>query len=462
MKMLSLFKQPGDFYRNVFALMVPMVLQNLITQTVSLADAFMVGTLGEQYLAAMPIALAPLFIVLIFAFGVQSGTSILVAQYWGKKNLTVINRVMGVGLYVVVAVTLTCALIMYFFPTYILGLFTPETHLVDIAAPYSRITAFSMVLSSISLLYFACHRSIENPRLGMIVLAVSSCFSVFWNWVLIFGNLGFPALGIQGAAISTLSARSLEVAIVLVHAFTNSRLRIKLRLLLMPGIQIFKDFMKNSLPVLLNEALWGVGAMMFPLIFGHMAGAQEILAAFAISSNLERLFAVSMFACGGATAVIIGREIGAGRPEQAKSYIRTLAPLGLLFGIVSAGLLLLFRFTLLEPVVLPLYDQLSAQAGSAVAVMLTVYAITLPLRAMGVTLGIGALRGGGDVRRFMIIDVGTLYLVALPIAATAGLILDLGIVFVYSALIVEDIVKTTILFLRVRSGKWVHNVTREM
>jgi len=420
----------------------------------------MVGMLGEQYLAAMPIAMVPLFIILIFSFGVQSGTSILVAQYWGKGNLDVINRVLGVGFYIVAAVTFSGALIMNFFPYQILGLVTNETHLVSIAVPYARLTAFSMSLSAISMLYFACHRSIENPRLGVIILSISACFSIFWNWVLIFGNLGFPALGIMGAAISTFSARSLELIIVAVHAFVNKRFKVKLALLLKPGITIFKDFLKYSLPVLLNEALWGVGAMVFPIIFGHMAGAQTILAAYNISSNLERLFAVAMFACGGATAVIVGREIGAGRKERAISYARTLIFVGFLIGVSAGAFLMLVRFTILEPFVFPLYA-LSAEAAGAATIMLTIYAFCLPTRAMGFTMGLGALRGGGDVKAFMLIDVGTLYLVALPLATTAGLVLQLGIAAVYSAILFEDVVKTTIMYFRFRSRKWINDVTRE-
>ena len=458
--MLRVLKQPGSFYRSVFTLMVPMVLQNIITHTVGLTDTFMVGMLGEEYLAAMPIAMVPLFIVLIFSFGVQSGTSILVAQYWGKRNTTVINRVLGVGFYIVAIVTLSAAFVMYFFPHQILGLVTSEASLVMIAVPYARITAFSMSLNSISLLYFACHRSMENPRLGMIILAISATFSIFGNWVLIFGNLGFPALGIQGAAISTLCARILEITIVIIHAFTNSRFRVKLGLLLKPGMIIFKDFLKYSLPVLLNEALWGLGFMMFPVIFGHMTGAQTILAAYNISSNLERIFAVTMFACGGATAVIVGREIGAGRQKQAESYAKTFICIGFILGLCSGTLLMLARLTVLQPFIFPLYN-LSAEASAAAAIMLTIVAISLPMRSMSFTMGLGALRGGGDVKAMMIIDVSTLYLVALPIASVTGLVLQLGIAVVYSAILIEDVVKATILFLRIRSRKWIHDVTRE-
>jgi Na+-driven multidrug efflux pump len=300
----------------------------------------------------------------------------------------------------------------------------------------------------------------ENPRLGLIILSISASFSIFGNWVLIFGNLGFPALGIMGAAISTLCARALEVVIISVHAFRNSRFRVKLGLLIKPGMTIFRDFVKYSVPVLLNEALWAFGSMLIPVIFGHMTGAQTILAAYNISSNLERLFAVSMLASANATAIIIGREIGAGRRDRVESVAKSLVALGFIIGLCSGVLLMLTRFTILEPFIFPLFD-LSSEAASTAAIMLTIIAFSIPIRTMGWSMGIGVLRSGGDVKVLMIIDVCTLYLISLPMASITGLVLRMGIGIVYSSILIEDIVNTTLLFFRVKSKKWIQDITRE-
>ena len=458
--MVNVLRQPKGFYRGVFALMAPIILQNLITQTVALTDTFMVGMLGEQYLAAVTIAVTPQFILMIFTFGVQSGLGILVAQYWGKGSISTINRALGVAVYITMIVTLGGAFLIHSFPRQLLSLITNDKTLVALGAPYARITCFAIALNSISLVYVSCHRSMENPRLGVIILSFSSAFSIFWNWVLIFGNLGFPALGIQGAAISTLCARILEVTIISIHAFCNSRFRVKLGLLLKPGMTIFRDFLKYSLPVLLNEAMWGFGAMMYPVIYGHMSGAQTILAANNIAGNLERIFAVTMFGCGSATAVIIGREIGAGRQDQVTSVAKSLMALGVFLGLCSGSLLIITRLTIMEPYVFPLFG-LSPEAASSATIMLTILALVLPLRTIGFTMGIGVMRGGGDVKRLMIIDVGTLYVIALPLAAFTGLVLRTGITVVYLTILFEEIVKVTLLYFRVRSNKWINNVTRE-
>jgi len=441
--------------------MIPIILQNLITQTVALTDTFMVGLLGEQYLAAVTIAVTPQFVLMIFTFGVQSGLGILVAQYWGKGSTSTINRILGVALYITVIITLTGALFIHYFPHRLLSLVTNDEALVALGAPYARVTCFAIALNSISLVYLSCFRSMENPRLGVVVLSISSAFSIFGNWVLIFGNLGFPAMGIQGAAITTLCARILEVIIVAIHAFCNSTFRIKLGLLLKPGITILRDFLKYSLPVILNEALWGFGAMLYPVILGHMSGAQTILAAYNIAGNMERLFAVTIFGCGGATAVIIGREIGAGRRNRVESVAKSLLTLGFLLGLLSGALLFITRLTIMEPIVFPLFS-LSHDAASSASIMITVLSIIIPLRTLGFTMGIGLLRGGGDVRMLMIIDIGTLYIIALPLATLTALVLKTGILIVYLTMLFEEIVKVTLLYMRIRSKKWINDVTREM
>ena len=460
-EMINTLRQPKGFYRNVFALMVPMVLQNLISQTVALSDTLMVGMLGEQYLAAATLATTPLFLFMIFTFGVQSGAGVLVAQYWGKGNTNAINRVLGVGLYFSVLFTLAGAVAIAAIPHQILGLVTNDGLLVELGAPYVRIAGFSMVLNAAGMIYVSCQRSMENARLGVIVLMISSVINVFGNWMLIFGNLGMPALGLQGAAVSTLCARAIEVIIISVYALRNSRLPLKIKLLFTPGVVIFKDFIKYSLPVLFNEALWGFGAMLFPVILGHMAGAQTILAGYNIAGNIERLFSVAIFASGGATAVIIGREIGAGRRDRVDSVAKSLIGLGWLLGLSSGALILIARFTILEPFIYPLFD-LSSEAAATATIILTIMAIAAPFRTQGFTMGVGVLRGGGDVKAFMIIDVATLYVVYLPIAAIGGLVLKAGIAVVYSGMLIESVVKATWMYLRIRSGKWIHDVTRDI
>jgi putative MATE family efflux protein len=458
--MLDFMKQPKGFYKGVFTIMVPMILQNLITQSVAFADTFMVGMLGQDYLAAVTTGTTPFFIVMVLMMGIQSGAGILIAQYWGKGNQGAINRVLGVGLYFSFIFSFIGAMVVFAFPRQILSLVINDARIVQLSVDYARIAGFAQMCSSISGIYIAAQRSMENTKLGFIVLTFSAVFNLFGNWVLIFGKLGMPALGIKGAAIATLISRILEILIVLFYAFKNKRFKLRVRLVVMPGLTILKDYLKYSLPVIINEALWGFGAVIYPVILGHMQNSADIMAAYTIAGNLERLFNVAVFAIGGAAAVIVGREIGAGRVSTVYSVGKSLIMLALLIGIASGGLLLLASLTVLEPVIYPLFKLTPIAARSATTMLLILSFITV-IRTLGFTMGIGVLRGGGDVRVVMYVDIGTLYLIAMPAAALSALVFGAGIAVVYACIALEDICKTGLLLIRFRSRKWINDVTRE-
>ncbi|MDR3277151.1 MAG: MATE family efflux transporter [Oscillospiraceae bacterium] len=461
--MLNILKQPKGFYRGVFALMTPMILQNLISQSVALADTFMVGLTGEASLAAVTLANTPFFVLMVFTFGVQSGVGILVSQYWGKENQGAINRVLGVGVYVAFVTSALFAAAMFLFPRQILWLVTEDEALVALAAGYARIAGIAMILTSVTQVYMAAQRSCENPKLGVLVLASSSLINIFGNWLLIFGNaaLGIAPMGVVGAAVATLAARIVEFIVCALYAVFNKHLLLRLGLMLRPGVLIVKDFIKYSLPVVINEALWGVSLMLYPMILGHMDSSQSLLAAYTIAGNLEKVFTVAVFATGSAVAVLIGKEIGAGRKNTVYSIAKSLAATGALLGLCAGALLLVSTLTVMEPFVYPLFG-LSTDAAAAATAMLLILAVVVPFRNCGFAIGIGVLRGGGDVKAVALIDVLSLYLLALPFAAITGLVLHMDIAVVYFSVAIEEFVKTGILILRMRSKKWINDVTREI
>ena len=458
--MLTAIKQPKGFYKTTLLLMLPIVLQNMITQTVALADTFMVGVLGEEFLAAVTLANTPFFIVMLITFGVQGGVSVMVSQYWGKGDTRAINRIMGMGLYVSVTFCLITSVAMFLFSEQVLGALTDNLELIPLGCGYARIVGFSYVFSAISGVYIGTQRSMENTKLGVIVLSTSALTNVFLNWVLIFGKLGMPAMGVEGAALATLIARVAEVVIIAVYALRSKRLPLEPRLILRPGGIITRDFFKYASPVVLNEALWSLGTSTFPVIMGHMEGSTQILAAFTIAGNLERIFTTAVFAVGSAASVIIGREIGAGRRESVYKVGVSLAFLGFVMGLVAAALFFLLRIFLLAPVIFPLF-KLSAEAGGIATTMVTILCMVVPIRTLAFTLLIGILRGGGDAKAVMLLDLGGLYLISIPAAAITGLVLKSGITVVYLCICAEEIFKVTAGILRFRSKRWINDVTRE-
>lgn len=440
--------------------MLPMILQNLVTNCMALADSFMVGALGETELAAVTMANSVFYVLSLIIFGIQSGTGVLVAQYYGKGRLDAINRIMGMGYYVSLGLTALIALLAFFFPMQLMQLVTNNPDLWEPGAEYARIVGFSYVCMAFSGVYIAVQRSMENPGLGAILLTVSGALNILLNYMFIFGKWGAPAMGCAGAAVATLLSRVLEVLVVTGCFFRSKRLPVKPGLMLRPGRIIAGDFIKYSLPVVLNEGMWSLAMSLFSIIMGHMPNSTPILAAYTIAGNIDRMAAVALFAAGNATAVIIGRDIGCGDTKEIYGKGVALNFVCFVTGIISMGILLTIRATLLDGFIFPLMD-ISAEAGELAKMMLAFIAVVMPLRSLNLCNIVGVFRGGGDVRYGLICDIGPLYCVCLPAAALCGLVFGLGITAVYVCICLDDFCKVFLCLPRLRSGKWINSVTRE-
>lgn len=457
--MFSCLNRGRAFYRDVISLALPILLQNLITTSLGLIDTFMVGSLGEAPLAAVSQANIPVFIIQLVFFGMQSGSSVLISQYWGREDTDSINRVMGIGFYLAGGLSVLFALVMFFLPVPLMGLLTDNAELIPLAARYARIVGFSYLFNSVTSIYVGAHRSMENPKLGLFVFTASMLTNTFLNWVLIFGNLGAPRLEVEGAAIATLTSRVVEFVIVVVYAAVNRRFRLKPALMLRPDPALVRKFFRFATPVILNETLWSTGTSMYKVIMGHMEGSKHILAARALAGNIDDLCAVSIFAIAGTAAIIVGREIGAGRRSTVYDVAAALDVLSCLCGaVVGAGLLLCTYFWFPQAIY-PLFH-LTPEASSTATLILTFIAVPMPLRAFDTTNTVGVLRGGGDSRMAAIIDVSAMWLVAIPLAAFFALVLRWNIFWVYIAISTEQLVKTALGVHRFRSRAWINDITR--
>jgi len=460
--MLKTLNMGSGFYKNLIKLALPLMIQNLINQCMLLLDTFMVGFLGENELAALMLAGTPFFLLTVLTFGLQSGSSVLISQYWGKKDEKTINRVLGIAFGVALAVALPVTGSVSIFPHEIMSVLSSNGELVDIAARYAQIVTFSFLLNIMSMVYIGAQRSMENPKLGMYVLITSVSLNTFFNWILIFGNLGAPAMGVEGAALATLLARIIEFLLVTLHAAKFSRFRMRLSILLRPGIVILRDFVKYSTPVLLNEVFWAVGYMLYPIVFGYMESSAPAIAALSMARNIEGFVNVFGLSLAITTSVIIGRESGAGTSrEQIYRSGAALTLLSFLYGVTAGVLLAALNFTVVTPHILPLLP-LSAEAREIASLMLYFSAFILPFRDFDMTSIAGTFRAGGDVRIGMALDMAPLYLYALPLSAVLGLVVGVPPIIVYCIMNSDDFVKFFFALWRFKSKKWVNNITREI
>ena len=457
--MLKVLRREPGFYRRLVLLALPMVIQNLITTSLGFVDTFMVGLLGSNELSAVTAANTPSFLVQCCIFGLMSGLTVLVTQYWGHQDVESINRAMGVVLYIGTALTTTVAVVLLFFSPQIMGIVTNNPLLIELGAPYLKIVGIGYIFNTVSCVYVSVQRSTENPSFGMKVFCTSMLLNTFLNYVFIFGNFGAPALGVSGAALATTISRMAEVAIVTVHAVRNRRVPVMPRFILRPGTNMLRRTIRYSGPVMLNEMFWGTGTSTITAIMGHMAISTDMLAAHAIMGNIDKFATVACFGLANAASVMVGKRIGeGGAKEEVYQLAMCLLATAFLSGAVVSVLLAVLLPTVFIPIVYPLFH-LSGQAAAIAATLCTVYLIVMPLRSFDITNVVGVLRAGGDTKVAAILDLLPLWLVSIPCMALFALVLDAPIPLVCAATQFESLIKMPVGLLRLRSRKWINDVT---
>ena len=457
--MLQALKRDKAFYRYLVSLTAPIALQNLITFSLGLIDTLMVSRLGNDEMAAVTAANVPVFLLISIVFGVQSGVGILISQYWGKKDLTSISRVIGVAALLGVSLALIVAVVLFAWPVAIMDLLSNKHHLSLLGAPYLRLIGFSYVFNMLSSIYVSAQRSVENAGFGMKLFGMSTVLNTGLNYLLIFGKCGFPMLGVEGAALATLLSRVAEFLVCLICALRSRLIPLDLRALLRPGWEMLRRFVKYASPVLVNELFWGLGNSLLTVILGHTTVSVAFLAANGVMGNLNRLFLVVCFGLGAATAVMVGKAIGEGQShDELMALAKTLSWVTILVGAVLAVIALVLVPLLFQPVIFPLFELYDLSAHLATTLAVTGFAC-IPLHAYSISAVTGILRAGGDVLWSTALDLAPQWVMALPLTALLALVLDADPWFVSLAIQAESFLKCPICLWRIRSRKWIHDVT---
>ena len=458
--MLNHLRREPGFYKRLWKLSLPIILQNLITFSLGLIDTFMVSQLGNEEMAAVTTANVPVFLLISIVFGVQSGLGILVSQYWGSGDVKSINRALGVASFIGTGITAVLAVLFFLFPISVMDLLSNEHALSLLGAPYLRIIGFSYVFNMLSSIYASAQRSVENPNFGMKLFGFSTVLNTGLNYLLIFGHLGFPALGVAGAALATLLARMSEFLICVVCALRSRTIPLDFDCFLRPGMDMVRRFLKYASPVVLNEAAWGLGNSLLTVILGYTDNSVEMLAANAVMGNLNRLFLVVCFGLGAATAVLIGKAIGEGRSHsEVMALSQTLMGFAVLVGGTVGLAALILVPTLFVPVIFPLFKLYGESAAIATAIAVASF-LALPLHAHSISSITGVLRAGGDVGWSTFLDLAPQWLACLPLTALAALVLKTGVWPIAIAMQAECIIKAPLCTWRINSGKWINDLTR--
>lgn len=447
-------ERDAGFYHRVLGIMLPVALQQAVNMGVNMMDTMMLGKFEEVALSASSLANQYYSFFTIFCMGIIGGSSVLAAQYWGAEEKEKARETFGMALRLSVAVGIVFSLLTWFFPQQIMRIYTPEADVIEQGVRYLRITAFVFLVHGTSLVTAQLMRSVGVPQLGLWVSVISFFVNVAGNYVFIFGKFGAPRMEIAGAALGTLIARTVEFLCTFIYVLAiDKQLGLRLRHLRRnPSVLFYKSYFRIGAPVLVSDALLGLGGNMVSVVMGHMGST--VVAANSICQVIDRLFTVVIGGVANASSIVTGHTIGQGDEERAQLQGNTFYLLSVGFGGLSALLMLFFG-----PMTIGVY-KLNAETIAVTQEMMRIYAVIVFFQCIQTVMTKGVLRGGGDTRFLMVADILFMWLVSIPLGAAGGLVLGWSAAVTVLCLRADYLIKAVWCMQRLHSGKWIHRVNK--
>lgn len=450
---MRIMTRDKSFYKEFFSLLVFIALQNLIVYCVNLADNVMLGRWSEEALSGVALANQIQFLLQMIVSSVGEGVVVLASQYWGKKNISPIPHVNGIGLKIALGTGLLFTLAGFFLPEKLLSLLCNEGPVVAEGVRYMRIVCFSYLFYSASTVLLATMRSVENVHIGMGVSVMALVVNVILNYALIFGRLGCPRMGVQGAALATLIARASELIVTLVFVLrVDKRLHMKARELLGNSKTISRDYIRVATPVILSGLSWGLAQFIQTAILGHLGSAA--VAANSMASSLFSIVTVVAYGAGSAAAVFIGKLVGSDDQSRLHEYVRTLQLMFLMIGVITGTLIFV-----LKDGIISIYNVADGTRAMARQFM-TVLSITVVGSAYQAPCLTGIVRGGGRTNFVFYNDLIFQWGMVITLSLLAAFVWELSPVWVFFFLKSDQLVKCIVAAFEVNSYHWIRKLTR--
>ena len=441
------------FYGQIGKLVVPIVLQNLLSAAVNSADVVMLNFVGQSSISAVSLASQYASVLFMVFYGLGTGATMLCAQYFGKGDKRAIDVVEGIALRFSMLISTVFALLALTVPEPMMRIFTNDPELITLGASYLRILSVAYFCWGIIEIYLAVLRSIGRVAVSTALNAFAFGLNVLLNAVFIFGLFGAPKLGVAGVALATSISRVLELALCFLVSFRSKDVKLKFSFMFLRNKALFADFVRLSLPALANDVVWGVGFSMYSVILGHLGA--DAVAANSFVVVVRNFGTILCFGVASAGGILLGQKIGHGKLEETEADAKRLMKLTVITGFIGGIIVLLAM-----PIVLGFAD-LSETGMQYLKVMLLINSYYIMGAAVNTTLIAGVFRAGGDSRFGFFCDLIDMWVYAVPLGFLAAFVLKLPVLWVYFLLCTDEFVKWPWVFKHYKSKKWLNNITRD-
>ena len=446
-------KENRDFYRRIFKLVLPIVIQNLLSAAVSSADVVMLNYVGQSSISAVSLASQYASVLFMVLYGLGTGATMLCAQYYGKGDMRAIQAVEGIVMRFTLSISMLFGLMALFLPEQMMHIFTNDRELIEIGASYLRCVSVCYICWGIIEAYLSVLRSIGRVTISTAMNVLAFSLNILLNAVFIFGLFGAPKMGATGVAIATSVSRFVELLACMVVSALSKDIKLDFRYMFIRNKQLFSDFVRLALPAVGNDVSWSVAFSMYSVILGHLG--TDAVAANSFVVVVRNFGTILCFGVASAGGILLGNVLGENKLEKARKEASEVVRLTVFTGAIG-GLIVLA----VTPFVLK-YADLSAQALHYLKYMLLINVYYIMGTAVNTTLIAGVFRAGGDSRFGLICDTIDMWCYAVPLGFLAAFVFKFPVMVVYFLLCTDEFVKWPWVIKRYKSGKWIRNITRD-
>ena len=441
--------------RKLIKIATPIAIQGIVSATLSMVDNIMVGFLGETELAAVGVGSQLFMVHYLVLFGILSGSATFMAQFYGTKDMGNIRKVIGFDFTLLAVLGAVLFILVNCFTDSILSVYTEDPAVKALAAQYVRINSLSFLLLAVSSPLEMAFKATQQVRIPMLISNVIFFTNIAINYVLIFGKLGFPKMGVAGAAIGTISSRIIEVIMNSLFAFrTRNEFCGKVRSYFGWDRELVKRIIKNATPTTVNEFFWSFGQTMYVAAFSRIS--TTAYAAYQAANSIFNIFNFAAFSIGDAALILIGEKLGEGDMEYTWKLSKHLIKASLLAGLIIGAITILLS----QP--LSGIFKLTDMGKMYTRYILIVFGATMAADLFNGLQIAGILRAGGDTKFAMISESACIWLIAVPLAFTASLVWHLPVHLALLVTRTEMIIRGTILAKRYLSKKWMNTVITDL
>lgn len=448
---MQLFVRDKKFYQTLAAFALPIAAQQLITVGVNMADNIMLGQLGETSMSGATLANNFISLFQIMCMGFGMGASVLTSRFYGMKERNSLKKAINIMFRLEFIVATLFAVATALIPGKIMGMFTTDADIIRAGTGYLLISIPCYYLNGYAMTTSIVLRSVGKATIPLMSSIYSFFINIFFNWMFIFGHLGAPEMGVNGAALGTLIARVVEFSITMGYLLLKDQnIQMRIKDLFMNTRDLYGEYIRISIPVLISDTLLGLGNVAVSTVMGHIGAA--FVAANAITTVTMQLATVVIQGISQASCTITGITLGEGEPEKAQKQGVTFAAIGFLIGAVGCGLILLLRGPIIGAYkILPETKALAYELMDAVAIVVL-------FQSANSILTKGVLRGGGDTKFLMVADILFLWVCSIPLGALAGLVFHWPGFWIYTMLKIDQFIKAIWCLFRLKSGKWIKKI----